>query len=513
MKDDDDNKKETGPEWLIAMKAAGEASEDQTVDALAKIGSFVVDHAQSVDRRCDSLDGEIDKANRNAEKSASRLSAEMEAGFSVMADRLDNIKKSALVRGSYGGGSGGTGDVVFSGGDRMLAVIPDDCKHLVRQAEQTVSYDRRSAKLRGRDSDDLGQMVDPVFKAATALWFRTAMRLQLPKQYGGHQTELRETLDRLERGFDNVYGGYTDEQKAAYSGGSNATGGYLIPTAVAAEVLRIVQDNGVVVPRARHIPMSGLTLEIPNEATGVTVYWGAGAGGGQGGNLTAGEGTFGVNTLEAKRLHGRAAANIEAVDDSIVGLIPFITEVMAEKMARELDKEALEGTGTNFTGLNAEGGINTVSTTTSNGENVTFLDLVSAVYAADESSVEAGSAWFMHRKIFATVVGLTDSQGRPIFMPSVSPGIPGTILGFPVYTTSVIATNTTRGATSNTSNMYFGDPKRLIFGDRQDLRFDVTETGPGWANYQIDMRLVGRFGFTVGTPAAFSRIVGCTQLA
>lgn len=501
-----DKNKDTGemPAWLKAMKEAGEASDDSTIDALAKIGGFTVESVKAVDRRIDTVDQEIDKIDRKISKQTTKLEEQMQAGFQVVSERIDAIKRSAIVR------SGSKGDAIFSSSDRLLAVIPEDQRHLVRQAEQSiVRKTHETGQLQTRSRID----GDAEFMAASAMWFQTAMRLQLPKYFGGEQAELREQLNKLECGFADCFGDYTDRQKAAYSGGADGTGGYLIPTAVAAEILRIVQDNGVVVPRARHIPMTGLTLEIPNEATGVTVYWGSGAGGGQGGNLTAGEGTFGVNTLNAKRLHGRAAANIEAVEDSIVGLIPFIQTVMAEKIARELDKEALEGTGTNFTGLNAESSVNSVATTTTDGENVSYVDLVKAVYAADESSVEAGSAWFMHRKIFATVVGLVDTNGRPIFQPSVAGGVPGTILGFPVYTTSSIATNTTRGATSNTSNIYFGNPRRLIFGDRQALRFDVTETGPGWSNYQIDMRLVGRWGFTVGTPAAFSKVVGCTQLA
>jgi HK97 family phage major capsid protein len=234
----------------------------------------------------------------------------------------------------------------------------------------------------------------------------------------------------------------------------------------------------------------------------VSVYWAD-----ELGQTTQGEPVFAQNILTAKRLSGRASASIEAIEDSVIGLIPYIQNVMAERMGKELDQEALEGDGTNFTGLNAESGINSVSTTTTGGEEIAYIDLVKAVYAADESSVEDGSAWFMHRKMLATVVALVDTTGNPIFQPSIAGGVPNTILGFPVYTTSAIDNSRLRNA-ETTSNVYFGNPRRLIFGDRMGMRFDVTDTGPNWEYFAVDMRINGRWGFTVGTPAAFSVIVG-----
>ena len=60
---------------------------------------------------------------------------------------------------------------------------------------------------------------------------------------------------------------------------------------------------------------------------------------------------------------------------------------------------------------------------------------------------------------------------------------------------------------------YFGNPKRLIFGDRQLINFDVTDSGPGWGKYQMDIRMIGRFGFTVANPDAFSIIDGCVPMS
>lgn len=490
-----DEKSKT-PEWLKALQEVREKEDDPVVDGLVNIGSHTLDATERLDKRIDKSDEKLDEIQRRAAKDRESIEAQMEAGFKTVAARVDSLSKRQII--SAGGNAN-----VFSSSDRLLAAIPENQKHLVYDAERKIRADERSDRTRKIYS---GPFKDPAAVALSELWMKTAAQLQLPRYFGGKQGELSERLEKYSRAFDEV-SPVPSELKAAYSGATDGPGGYTVPILVASEVLRIAEDSGVVVSRARHIPMAGDTLQIPNENTGITVYWPA-----QGGTLTAGESDFGINQLDAKKLAARAAASIEVVSDSVIGLIPYVQTIMAEKIGKTLDGEALEGTGTNFTGVNSASGINTVATTTTDGEQLAFLDLVNAVYAADESSVEDGAAWFMHRKIFATVVALVDSQGRPIFQPQVSGASPGTLLGFPVYTTSAIATNTTRGATGNTSNVYFGDPRRLIFGDNIGMRFDVTETGPGWEFFQVDMRLVTRHGFTVGTPAAFSRIVGCTQL-
>ena len=159
-----------------------------------------------------------------------------------------------------------------------------------------------------------------------------------------------------------------------------------------------------------------------------------------------------------------------------------------------------------------ESSVNSVATTTTDGEQVSYLDLVNAVFSAGEESTREGAAWFMSPKIFATVVGLVDSNGQPIFQYANVPGMARReILGYPVYLTNALSTTITRGSTGNTGNIYFGNPANLIFGDRLGMRWDVTDA-VNWGTGQIDMRLLCRHGFTVGRPAAWTKIVGCTQL-
>jgi HK97 family phage major capsid protein len=116
----------------------------------------------------------------------------------------------------------------------------------------------------------------------------------------------------------------------------------------------------------------------------------------------------------------------------------------------------------------------------------------------------------MHPKQWAKVLGLVDSNGQPIVrLGMVQAGPPMSLMGRPVILTSAISVNVTRGSTGSTSNIYYGPPEKLYLGVRNGLRFDVTDQ-VNWASYAMDMRVVGRFGFAVAVPGAWTKLVGGT---
>jgi HK97 family phage major capsid protein len=392
----------------------------------------------------------------------------------------------------------------ITGGNPMREVIPENKRHLIGHARQVISS---TMTQRGMPTGDT-VMHTPEDMAAACLWFSVATKAQCSSRYALEMTQIRTQMDQIEKAFVEKYGGMTSEEmKASYAEGTDSTGGYLVPTPVAAEILRIAIDTAVVAPKCRQMPMVGKQMEIPNEATGVTVYWGSEAG-----TLTRGENTLGINLLDAKRLHGAATMSIEVLEDSIVGLTSYINQIMAEKIGWELDQELLEGDGTNFTGLNAESGINTVATTTGDAEAIVYDDIAMAIGAPNEASTEANSQWFMNKKMWSACLKIKDDNGFPILSQVPFSGAPTmAMLGYPVHKTSAISAFRTSGSNTSTSNIYFGDPRRIILGTRQDLRWQVTEFGPGWDTYQVDARLVGRFASTVGTPAAFVKITKGTH--
>lgn len=505
---DKETKAATGePDWLMTLRDAGKKSDDPTVDGLVKIGGYVTESIDSMSKRLDNVDANFDGMSSKIARSEDKIQTQMEAGFGMVTEKIEQIKKRNMITDPGGGGG------IFQSGDRLLAACPEEHKGLIYEAE---------AQMRNVKNDGSRINNDPVFRAMSAIWMWNSLKQQSPKYFGGEAPQAREATDKIRRAFDDITPGSVTKLDVFGGYASNLTsfGASTVPTLIAAEILRIMKDSGVVVRQARHFPMGAPTVEIPNEGSAIAVSWA----GSENATLKTTSNQILNNTLTAKRMEAHCTASLEVIRDSVLGMLTYIQMILSEAAGKSLDQVMLEGTGTPWTGLNGTSGINTINAggqtstagSSTDGATVTYNDLVRAVYAADESAIEDNAVWFMHRKTFGSILNLRDTANRPVFLgheAGISNAPYGTLLGFPVYTTSSIGTTTSKGtAVSNTSQIYFGNPKRLILGDRQSLEFDVTDTGPGWIKYQMDIRLVGRFGFTVATPAAFTRIDGCVVL-
>lgn len=290
-------------------------------------------------------------------------------------------------------------------------------------------------------------------------------------------------------------------QKAALAEDSDATGGFLVPTIVAGEVVRLVADSSKVTPLCRPWPMTKKVEQVPNEATAVTINWIDEAN-----TLTGGEPVFGQTTLTAEKLAGRATLSIEVFEDSNVALLPYLLSVFSEKMAGELDFQMILGDGSQpqITGVMNASGINAITSGTAAGRALTYALLVSTFTAASEGSAREGSYWFVSPAGYTQLLSLVDSQGRPIVQMDVQGAPAGAILGKPIIESARLGGTLTLDDTTETATkIVFGPPRTILFGTRTGMRWDVTDQ-VNWASYQMDARLIGRFAGNVGVPAAWT---------
>jgi HK97 family phage major capsid protein len=341
---------------------------------------------------------------------------------------------------------------------------------------------------------------DARYIEAKHAWFNIASKLQL-RHYDGERESLRAELTKIESRFDSI-------TKADMAGLADTSGGYSVPNIVGNEVLKIIRDASLIYSRARQLPMTSDTLSFPDEATAVTINWSNT----DGTTLTAGEPVFGVKTLNARKLIGRATFSLELLDDANVAIVPFLQSCFAEKMGGELDFQAVEGAGAPFTGVLNATSVNDAART--NGTNGALLKWSSAL--ATEASLtqiltKAGEAdprdngiFVCNPAMYGTLIGLSDSNGSPILRLGTAEGRPAdTVIGRPIVCSARLAAATTIGAGTNlTAALYFGPPSALLFGVRQGMRWDVSDQ-VNWAKYQADARMVGRFGYVVGVPTAW----------
>ena len=489
------------------LKAAGRA--DPTVAAVAELGEAFaatvagLRESQAADKE------EVTEEVKTVGREVREFKAAVEAGMEHQRDRLDLIERRVTkIR------IGGPDDPTF----KLLAAIPEEHKGMFSLCERVKS-----------DADG-GRFAEPSFKAATALWFWYSTFAQNPRLESALRQKLadrnfnvRESFDKLDRAFSESFG-YESKVVGIFGTSPDGLGGHLLPDPVEAELNRLIKDNSVMRQAGvRVIPMQTKTLDLPLRGTDAMTV-----GIGTEGSAIAdsvgdpGTSTLAKLTLTAKRFEGYAVSSIEVIQDSPLSILAWVQQELTELIAALEDTQALEGTGAgvNFTGVNSASGVNTISATGANGDPITFGKLSSVPYAARSRTTRRLARWFMAPEAMSKVVGLRadsgfaadDGKGLPIFMfGNVPNGIPPTILGFPNEVHDGISITRTKGASGATlTNIYFGPPQTIVFGDRTGMSWDTSDA-PGFKSYQLAMRLIKRTAIGVALPAAWVRVIDLTR--
>ena len=159
------------------------------------------------------------------------------------------------------------------------------------------------------------------------------------------------------------------------------------------------------------------------------------------------------------------------------------------------------GFGTSGTGSTS--GLNTMATydqLTTNGNaianNVTYKDIVNFVYSLPQQYWTPSAKFLINPVMLQAIRGLTDSQGRPIYIDGLSrtDGIVGTLLGFDVVVNKYVDNPSKYSASAGTDDLfpiYFGDWQRgHTIVDRLNMvmrRYD--QTLPGFITFYGEKRL------------------------
>lgn len=340
------------------------------------------------------------------------------------------------------------------GQDNLVAAIPEEYRRHIDIAQ------RHGYK-------------DPVNTAAKCLWWHMQFmaRMALRQPSGRTAADYIRLADNLEKGWGYDPALKQGVQKANElaetlgSGGSN-----LVATPVEAELWRLIRDNTVVRPLATKIVMSGPSMVVPTENTNISASLVS-----EGLAITDSIGTpaFAPQTLLAKKFAGLATVSNELLSDNIIGLNEYLFASIAEAIGILEDRGALDGTG--FTGIRVATGVNSLTcalTTTAGGQTATYTDLVKVIFGAIQQASRDGGRFFMYPGVFKNMVSIVDTTGQPVFsFSNVPTAIPSFFGGYPVSMCSMISTSWTFQTTS--SNIYFGPPSKILYGDISGMSFDL----------------------------------------
>ena len=315
----------------------------------------------------------------------------------------------------------------------------------------------------------------------------------------------------------------------------DSRGGYLVSREVGDAIMRIAASVGTIMSQTMKWPLKTDELGIPN-------YTGAFLTGAYLGVDVAGvvQGlTFGQAVLIAKKWQLAFVVGNDLLADASVQLADWLLALAGEALANMIDQQGFIGTGAPFVGIlnmptGAQGtGTNTTqyfagASSTSGKTAFSQWDVLvdsSNMIGNVEESVLDGSAFYMHRTVWASLRVQKDTAGNfilplagipsiaglssPLSMdPTGGPIKPaGQILGFPVYTNRWMPALSATAA--NTAFIIFGNMKATAFGSKGEMRVAQFESGAfgGKEIALADQRgLVykDRHAFTVVLPQAFS---------
>lgn len=238
--------------------------------------------------------------------------------------------------------------------------------------------------------------------------------------------------------------------------GTDTEGGFLVPDEFEKKLISALEEENVFRPLATKIQTSSGDRKIPvitqkGEATWMEEEEA----------YTLSDDAFGQIALSDYKVGTAIKISEELLNDSVFDLPSYIAKEFARRIGTKEEEAFLIGDGKGKpTGIfAATGGAENGATTT--GAAITFDDVIELFYSI-KSPYRKKAVWVLNEQTVKALRKIKDNTGNFIWQPSVSAGLPDTILNRP-YVTSVYAPTIAAGAKA----IAFGDYSYYWVADRQ----------------------------------------------
>lgn len=376
---------------------------------------------------------------------------------------------------------------------QMTEILSRSNEHATLSAEDRASYDAAEVRL-----DELTTEIDREERHAA-----NERLLAETSPASGPDLEGRGTAPSDEERYARAFESYVrrgvegvaaedralfqagfDAELRAQSSGTTTTGGYSVPQGFWAKVTETMKAYGGLLTVANVLETdSGNTIPWPTVDDTANV----GAILSENTQITGQDITFGQNSLSAYTYTSKLIlASFQFLQDTGIDAEAFIARQVGIRIGRAVAAHLASGTGTgqpqgvtNF----ATGKTGTTGQTTS----ITYDDLVDLIHSVDPAYRTAGACnWAMADSSLKVIRKIKDTQGRPLWEPSVQAGTPDNLLGY-----GVVVDNGIPVMAANAKSVAFGDFNSglVVRQVRGGQLLRLTER-------YADFLQVGFFGFT-----------------
>lgn len=351
-------------------------------------------------------------------------------------------------------------------------------------------------------------------EAAADLIMKMERRVSHDRDFGFHVAQdgtlkpnvSRESAEYLVESFIALrkkdFSKIAELNQRAVSQGTPSEGGVLVPTTVAAEILRLIPDYSLYPRLARNFPMpaSG-NVDIGALIGKMHAYWV-----GEQAAITDSFPTFDKITLNAKKLGAYIPVPLELLEDAVIDFGQLIADLIRECMGLEIDRVGIAGdlnAGDPFNGLLHSPNINVLVQTGANSDSMAGADFDKCIdmQTVVPEGAETDNSYLLSPSLFNWLRKEKDGHGDYIYQ-KPGEGTPATIWNRPFnLTRRMPAFNSASNPGART--ILYGNWKQWAFyGTRHQLDIATSDAaGEAFRNVQIVTRGITRVAVTSFGPA------------
>ncbi len=377
----------------------------------------------------------------------------------------------------------------------------DDYDSRINQLKERIASDDKVDEYREGLEKVLRPNVDPAREAQAneEQRFKDFVQGKLPRDENG-----KSSIDVSFRGLHVEQQGYSkvvrDTESRVLSDGSLAAGAATYgPTFREVLYQHLIWNSAIRQTRATVLTTdSGEPLLLPK----TTAHPASATIVAEGGTIGSAEPTFAQGTLSAYKYPNLIQVSTELTQDTAVDLLGYLAMAMGRALGNGSGVHFITGTGTSQPQgvLVGAGTTTTITGGTPASNGATFSEL-ERVYDNIIPPYQLNAEWLMSQTALSKIRSLTNTQGTPIFLPSLSGAQPDTLFGKPIR----LDPNMPAVAANGTS-IAFGDFSPYFIRDVQGVRFERSleyAFGNDLVSYRAVLRTDGRLLDTTGAIATY----------
>lgn len=277
------------------------------------------------------------------------------------------------------------------------------------------------------------------------------------------ETKTGRASDEYRKAFWNVMRSKAPnfEVLNALQVGTDSEGGYLVPDEFERTLVQALEEENIFRTLAKIIQTSSGDRKIPIVSTKGTAAWLD-----EEEAYTESDDVFGQTSIGAYKLGTMIKVSEELLNDSVFNLESYIATEFARRIGAKEEEAFFTGDGDGKpTGIFAATGGAQLGVTTAGAAAITVDELIDLFYAL-KAPYRKKAVFVMNDSTVKSIMKLKNGQGDYLWHPSLTAGVPDTILNRPVYTSSFVP-----AIASSAKTIAFGDFGYYWVADRQGRAF------------------------------------------